>query len=1038
MTSSNSHVIGPHSDKSVFDAAVHSILNPHQSETPFPTINFDDFESKINSATNGVLISKGGISRKTGKDDNNLSSLEMVLDNNSEIKRSKTSPLDHLNSIKTKPNIILPVMKKFITRLKNASGYRNLVSNQNQSKNIGLIHDKAYFPEISLKNTADTQEENNSLAIYFKNTSRKWIQDKINKFYLFNKGCNIIRTEAFIVNPFQKLKIFWDLMHLLLILSWLFYIPMTIAFFELSKVDSPNFYTVVFLIFDIFLNFNTAYFKNGVIETKHRKIIIHYYKSQLKWDIITISPLILEYFMDIFITEPKTIQEFRQYQILGLIKFLFYLKIPTCQAILKRIMEKYVLKEETQSLVSLMKILFVSFLFAHIFACFWYLNSDISSSFYYETWLSQSKLLNSEWSIQYLHSLYWASITMMTVGYGDVVPMNSSEYIFCTMTVIFGCAVYAYNISSIGMILQDLNRENVEFEHKVNIINHFMRRKNINNELQMRIREYLRFIWKEEKTQNFDEEHKIINLLSFSLKEELLLESYGSLLKNITMFYHNFSENCLKKTVSIIKEIRLIPEEKMFTRGVEDDSAIYILKKGKIELSLNNSDNIFKEYNKSGDYFGEIGFFTGNPQILSAKSKDFTTLISINRADFLNIIQREGVDFEKFCMIKDKILLTGDYSDLDLRCLCCCQKGHISRNCPLIHFIADREKIVKSHLFYLDQERQPNFYRKIRSQNALKTRTENQFASIKVGENKLSIRRSLKPIFGSNESMDENGSDSDFNSKIDDSPNSPELEDKSLVKIPEKQEEKSKGTKEKLTEKQEEKSKGTKEKLSEDNNIRKNFTEEGESSSLPIIKQIWKKETYKTLENNSLIESKTKLQTKSPTRETSHINKTLASNMDIEKKGNSTYENPSSLKTTSQSANFSEEKTIENFESVRIYKKYFPSQNCTNVISKTNKRNQIFWKFRNNKKNTDLEVKLAKYTFYVWQMKKRQPSEIIRKKRGSSARRKKKSILGGVAEFVKRNEKKWISNKINVVFKKFSDVVHAVTRSVGLKQNKKK
>ena len=170
-------------------------------------------------------------------------------------------------------------------------------------------------------------------------------------------------------------------------------------------------------------------------------------------------------------------------------------------------------------------------------------------------------------------------------------------------------------------------------------------------------------------------------------------------------------------------------------------------------------------------------------------------------------------------------------------------------------------------------------------------------------------------------------------------------------------------------------SKGTKEKLSEDNNIRKNFTEEGESSSLPIIKQIWKKETYKTLENNSLIESKTKLQTKSPTRETSHINKTLASNMDIEKKGNSTYENPSSLKTTSQSANFSEEKTIENFESVRIYKKYFPSQNCTNVISKTNKRNQIFWKFRNNKKNTDLEVKLAKYTFYVWQMKKRQPSK---------------------------------------------------------------
>lgn len=71
-------------------------------------------------------------------------------------------------------------------------------------------------------------------------------------------------------------------------------------------------------------------------------------------------------------------------------------------------------------------------------------------------------------------------------------------------------------------------------------------------------------------------------------------------------------------------------------------------------------------------------------------------------------------------------------------------------------------------------------------------------------------------------------------------------------------------------------------------------------------------------------------------------------------------------------------------------------------------------------------------------MKKRQPSVIIRKKLGSSGqRKKKKSNLRGLPPAFKLNEKKWVTSKITVVFRKFSDVVKAVTRSVGLKLNKK-
>ena len=67
-----------------------------------------------------------------------------------------------------------------------------------------------------------------------------------------------------------------------------------------------------------------------------------------------------------------------------------------------------------------------------------------------------------------------------------------------------------------------------------------MSRKNINSELQTRIREYLNFIWNEEKTQNIEEEAKIINSLSASLKEELNMETFGFFVKNNPLFIQLF------------------------------------------------------------------------------------------------------------------------------------------------------------------------------------------------------------------------------------------------------------------------------------------------------------------------------------------------------------------------------------------------------------------------------------------------------------------------------------------------------------------
>jgi len=63
-----------------------------------------------------------------------------------------------------------------------------------------------------------------------------------------------------------------------------------------------------------------------------------------------------------------------------------------------------------------------------------------------------------------MYSLYWSSVTIMTVGFGDITPQNALEVWYTIAAIFFGCGVVAYIISAIGNIMIDLNKENQIFK----------------------------------------------------------------------------------------------------------------------------------------------------------------------------------------------------------------------------------------------------------------------------------------------------------------------------------------------------------------------------------------------------------------------------------------------------------------------------------------------------------------------------------------------------------------------------------------------
>lgn len=172
------------------------------------------------------------------------------------------------------------------------------------------------------------------------------------------------------------------------------------------------------------------------------------------------------------------------------------------------------------------------------------------------------------------------------------------------------------------------------------IINDYMDTKNIGFSLQYKIREYLDFYWREQDQNKSELEKKIIDSLSDSLREQLMIEANRIVLKDSFVFHSNFSSAVVVKMIPIIQTIHTTPNQVIFSEGQSDeDMFIYFIEKGKVEVcrEASQSDQQSQvKFHKTvailgpGSSFGSYSFLTNLERREMARSIEVNSAINLS------------------------------------------------------------------------------------------------------------------------------------------------------------------------------------------------------------------------------------------------------------------------------------------------------------------------------------------------------------------------------------------------------------------------